>query len=153
MTTYIENLSRIPERVPMYMTAAAEATAKNTVNRIKRVFGDLDQLAPLAESTQAERESLGFTPNDPLLRTGQLRDSITSKIGEVGNGIRVEVGTTDPKMLFLELGTVHMPSRPAIQLGVIDADRSNFQIMIDASKAMVTGVPPTLEVESEEHAA
>ena len=36
--------------------------------------------SPLAESTQAERVVQGYPANEPLLRTGELRDSIEHKL-------------------------------------------------------------------------
>jgi hypothetical protein len=62
----------------------------------------------LAESTQDERTYLGFEPNEPLLRTGSLRDSIGFRIH---SSEEAEVGTDHPIAPFLELGTVHIPPR------------------------------------------
>ena len=62
----------------------------------------------LAESTEREKEALGYPLDAPLLRTGQFRDSV--KGDAVGlNGI---VGTDDDVALYHEMGTDHMPPRP-----------------------------------------
>jgi hypothetical protein len=76
----------------------------------KRVIGTYDYGWPqLAASTQAQRERLGFTPNDPLLRTGGLRESI----GHHVNGLEsVDIGSNDPKARWQELGTDRIPPRP-----------------------------------------
>jgi hypothetical protein len=61
-----------------------------------------------AESTQEQRVALGFSANDPLLRTGTLRDSI----GHVVEGNVGYVGTNDKVAPFQEFGTSKNPPRP-----------------------------------------
>lgn len=70
---------------------------------------------PLAESTLAEKGRLGYSPPDnPLLRTGELKDSITfGSAGLVGY-----VGSSDPKAAFHEMGTARMPPRPIYALAM-----------------------------------
>lgn len=67
---------------------------------------------PLAPSTLAEKERLGYAPPDnPLLRTGELRSSISY----FTDGARLMVfGTADPIAVYQELGTAHMLPRPFI---------------------------------------
>ena len=56
---------------------ALEIGAKAIQHEAKRVIGtysfDWPQLAP---STQADREKQGYAANEPLFRTGQMRNSI-----------------------------------------------------------------------------
>jgi HK97 gp10 family phage protein len=66
-----------------------------------------EQLAP---DTQAERARLGFPPNQPLLRTGSLRDSIEITI--VKPGEEAWIGTNHPVAAFQEFGTSTIPPRP-----------------------------------------
>lgn len=81
------------------------------------------QLAPF---TQADREAQGFTPNDPLLRTGDLRESVMRR-----HGIRwAEVGTDDPVMIYHELGTWRMPPRPVFG-PVVTQQAEQFRNLID----------------------
>jgi len=63
----------------------------------------------LAQSTQEQRVALGFSPNDPLLRTGELRDSIghTVESGNVGY-----IGTNNKIAPYQEFGTDKIPPRP-----------------------------------------
>lgn len=66
----------------------------------------------LAESTQEGRVKAGFTPNDPLLRTGALHDAITSE-GKGREAVAgVKSGQPDPKgtdlgniAIWQEMGT------------------------------------------------
>ncbi len=63
----------------------------------------------LAEATQEDRVRKGFTPNDPLLRTGELQRSIEHKVESADLGY---VGTNDAKAKFQEFGTSKIPPRP-----------------------------------------
>lgn len=65
---------------------------------------------PLAEITQEERVMLGYTPNDPLLREGTLRDSITYEVNHVRD--EAVVGSEMWVAHWQELGTPWVPPRP-----------------------------------------
>lgn len=67
-----------------------------------------DGWPPLAASTQQERERLGFTPDDPLLRTGELRDSYDAIV----TANQITIGNTSPKADPLENGSATIPPRP-----------------------------------------
>lgn len=69
--------------------------------------------AQLADSTVAEKEKLGFAPPDnPLLRTGALRDSI----GHVVQNLEAQVGSNSEIAEYQELGTIHIPPRSFLGL-------------------------------------
>jgi hypothetical protein len=70
-----------------------EAQAK--LGHYQGAAGDTPAWAPLSEATQADRVAKGFTPDDPLLRTGELRDSI--EIRPVTED-EIEVGVFDGEM-------------------------------------------------------
>lgn len=53
-----------------------KAEAQNSIGTYQPARGDTPAWAPLSEATKADRVAKGFTPDDPLLRTGELRDSI-----------------------------------------------------------------------------
>jgi hypothetical protein len=65
---------------------------------------------PLTPQTQAERVAQGFTPDDPLLRTGELRDSIVTE----HTFLETVVGSKMPIAAYQEYGTAHVPPRPFI---------------------------------------
>ncbi len=69
--------------------------------------------AGLAPATVADRVANGFPADEPLLRTGQLRDSIESRV-EQGFRLDVEgvVGSDDEIAVYQELGTGTIPPRP-----------------------------------------
>lgn len=67
---------------------------------------------PLADSTNRERERLGFPPDEPGLRTGDMRYSV-----DVSAGSReAVVGSNEDKAVWFERGTypdgaMHQPPR------------------------------------------
>jgi HK97 gp10 family phage protein len=89
--------------------AALEKTCQLIEDRAKAAIGTYDFGWPqLAQSTQEQRVALGFSANEPLLRTGKLRDSI----GHVVEGNVGYVGTNDPIAPYQEFGTSKIPPRP-----------------------------------------
>jgi hypothetical protein len=53
-----------------------------------------------------------ISATDPLLRTGELRDSIGGEAEEVGIGVRGIVGSTSDIAALQEMGTSRIPARP-----------------------------------------
>ena len=82
--------------------------AKEKLGTYQEATGDFPAWEQLAESTQEQRAKAGYTPNDPLLRSGELRDSITTRSD--GNGS--VTGTTLDVGLWMENGTEKIPPRP-----------------------------------------
>jgi len=84
----------------------------------------------LESSTQAERISLGFAPNDPLLRSGLLKDTIQGVVEPMNCGYRVVVGSDAPQARIQELGGVNsgrpgakdLPPRPYLAPSVVEAE-------------------------------
>lgn len=87
-----------------------EETAKEEIGIYQPAYGPFDAWAPLAESTKADRVRLGYSEDEPLLRSGVLRDSIESQIV----GLAAIVGTKNEIGLWQEVGTAHIPPRPFI---------------------------------------
>lgn len=83
--------------------------------------GPFEAWAQLAKETQEQRERLGYSPNDPLLRRGLVRDSIEVAATEESVVVGVpdkEVQTEDGKSVnigviaeVLEKGNEHIPPR------------------------------------------
>lgn len=61
----------------------------------------------LKDSTKADRVRQGYSENDPLQRSGELRDSISHQAGQR----EFVVGSTEPVALYQELGTPTIPPR------------------------------------------
>lgn len=96
--------------VPHANAAILEEAATRVENEAKRVIGTYDYGWPqLALSTQLQREQQGYNANDPLLRTGELRDSIQHYVDE-DRGVAY-VGSNNPIAAYQELGTATIPPR------------------------------------------
>ena len=109
-------------------TAAAliEREAKAEIGSYQRSnLGPYDPWAELAQATKDERVRLGFTPNDPLLRTGELRDSIGRQV----EGLEAVIGSTSDVMVYQELGTSRIPPRPVLGLAAIRKNRDVLRLI------------------------
>ncbi|QBR53038.1 hypothetical protein E2F51_23335 [Erwinia sp. QL-Z3] len=87
-----------------------EETAKEELGVYQPAVGSFDAWAPLADSTMAGRVSAGYSANEPLLRSGEFRESIESEIV----GLAAIVGTKSEIGLWQEVGTDRIPPRPFI---------------------------------------
>jgi hypothetical protein len=98
---------------------AAAMTAPLLAASVHEVFGHDPPLRALKEATQDERTMLGFTPNDPLVRTGGLRETWVPEYGEGPNGPIAGVGSDSKMAMWHEFGYFNVranqfvPPRPA----------------------------------------
>jgi HK97 gp10 family phage protein len=87
-----------------------EKDMKAQIGEYQEEIGPYPAWAPLADSTEEEKERLGYAANAPLSRTGDLEKSfIHDQDGDEGI-----VGSTDPVMEYHEFGTSKMPPRPVV---------------------------------------
>ena len=89
-----------------------EKNAKSKFGEYQEGVGRFEKWPELAESTKEDRVKKGFSENDPLLRDGTLRDSVSHSVDLARK--RVEVGSTSEVMVWQELGTDRIPPRPVI---------------------------------------
>lgn len=87
-----------------------EHRAKEKFGEYQEQAGPFEAWAPLSPATIEDRIAKGYTPDDPLLRSGATRDSIEHKI--IGN--EGHVGSDSDILLWLELGTSKMPPRSTL---------------------------------------
>lgn len=88
--------------------AVLEAAGKEFLERAKAAIGTYEyNWTPLAEDT-ISRKQHGDTP---LLETGAMRDS---GFYEVHGAMGVTIGFSDPKIVWHEFGTKHIPPRPVV---------------------------------------
>ncbi len=84
-----------PEVVDAIAEKAGETiqgNAKAKLGHYQAASGPFAGWAPLSAATQIERQELGFAPNDPLLRSGQLRDAIEMSVVHDGVVVGVKPG-------------------------------------------------------------
>ena len=84
-------------------------------------------------ATQERREKLGFTPNDPLLMSGDLRDTIEHRTAE----LETEIGSDSDIMVYQEFGTATIPPRPVLGPA---AERNHDLILKELGGAVVAGI-------------
>ncbi len=87
-----------------------EKTAKAEIGTYQDEAGPFPAWAPLSDATETEKAKSGYPVDSPLLRTGEMRDSIKHET----DGLEAIVGATDKKMEYHEFGTNTIPARPVI---------------------------------------
>jgi hypothetical protein len=91
-----------------------EQGAKLVEKQAKDYIGTYDvtpRWAELADSTKKDRVRKGFSANEPLLRTGELRDSISHTV----TAHMAEIGSNNKKAVIHENGSSRAPPRPFLQ--------------------------------------
>jgi len=90
----------------------------------KMIGQEMPEWPPLAERTIEEKERLGYTgqvsETDPLLRTGEMRDTIEARVTTTPGGVQLEVGSKDKVALYQEMGTALIPPRPFLAMSAIE---------------------------------
>lgn len=84
--------------------------ARKRIGKYQDAVGPFQDWAELAESTQEERARLGYPANEPLLREGDLRNSIQREV--VGD--EAVIGSKSDIAAYQEFGTSRIPPRPFI---------------------------------------
>ena len=86
---------------------AVKERAKEKIGDYQAEAGPFAAWSPLADSTKKDRLRAGYSEDDPLLRTGELRDSIDYVVivPEVVIGSPLDIA------LWQEMGTVTIPAR------------------------------------------
>lgn len=121
---FAAHLMKLAEKVEPAMHAELKKIGKTLEKDAKGIIGEYqnENMGPfpawkeLADSTKEDRVNKGFTPNDPLLRTGDLRDSIESE----ADGLSVTVGSDSKIALYQEMGTRRgIPPRPFLSLALV----------------------------------
>ena len=110
-----------------------EKTAKDELGAYQKAVGPFPEWEDLAQSTQEERERLGYPADEPLLRTGDLRDSISHEV----HNLDATIGSTSEIAEYHEFGTSRMPPRPFIGPA---AERNHDAILKELGGAVVAGI-------------
>jgi hypothetical protein len=124
LTQFAEYLSKLESIGEEHKIAALEAIGKYVKEKAQSKFGiyqdavgEFPAWEQLADSTQAERERLGYSPNDPLYRTGDLMASIDDNV----TPNKVQVGSANPIMVWQEEGTPTIPPRPVLGPAMLES--------------------------------
>jgi phage gpG-like protein len=87
-----------------------ERTAKAEFGEYQPAVGPFPAWAELAESTKEDRERKGFPADEPLLRTGEVRDSIGHEVADLD----AVIGSDSDILVYHEFGTAKMSPRPVL---------------------------------------
>jgi HK97 gp10 family phage protein len=121
---------------------ALEKAARVVEKRAKEKIGEYqDQAGPfiawpeLAESTKADRVRQGFPEDEPLLRTGEMRDSIEHMVKDS----EAYVGSNNDKAVWQELGTEHIPPRSFLGGAAAEKTEEICNIVGETARAFLVG--------------
>ena len=108
------------EQMPVAFATAAEVgatlvkeVARAKIGHYQEAVGPFNKWDDLKPATVAQKKALGYADDEndnPLLRTGEMRDSIKSESSPAG----FIVGSTSPIAGYQEFGTEHIQPRPFI---------------------------------------
>ena len=111
-----------------------ETDAKAQIGHYQAEAGEFPAWAPLADSTEKEKERIGAPLGAPLLRHGGLYASFKHEVLSHDDGV---VGSTDPTLIYHEFGTPKMPARPVMGPAVVK-NREKIQRIL--GRAIVEGI-------------
>jgi hypothetical protein len=113
-----------------------ERACKIVQARAKKTIGtNQEEWAPLAASTITDKARHGYPTPKPLLRTGELRDSIQYTV----RGLEGAVGSDLDRALYLEMGTARMPPRSYLRSSAIASEDKIRRMATAAVVAALSG--------------
>ncbi len=123
------------------VAAHIEKVAKDAIGEYQDAPGPFAAWPELADSTKAARLAKGYSENEPLLREGDLRDSITHEV----RGLEAVIGSESDIAEYQECGTATIPPRPFIGPAAINSE----QVILDViGSATVVGLTSGRKVHS-----
>lgn len=87
-----------------------EQDAKDRIGHYQAAEGPFHEWAPLADSTEYDKARQGYPTDAPLLRKGDLKESIQHEV----EGAEAVVGSKSEIAEYQEFGTKTIPPRPFI---------------------------------------
>lgn len=119
----------IANSLPQAQHAALDEASTFLLEKVKAIPGNYQSdpvWPPLAEATVEDRVRKGFTPDDPLRRTGEFAESFDK---HVDSPTRAEVGSNDERTGMVEYGTKRMPPRPVLGAAKVQHDKVMIEIV------------------------
>lgn len=135
LTNGVMTVSRVQQSAMEQACRVIEAEAKRELGTYQDGAGSFVAWAELADSTKDQRVALGFSENEPGLRTGEMRDSIRHQATpELG-----VVGSDDENLVYFELGTSKQPPRSVLALAALHTGEKVAKILGGSMVAALTG--------------
>lgn len=133
-----EKLQRIRQHVIEFASLGVLEAAELIKEEAKSYIGhQQDNWPDLAESTLAEKERSGYEVPAPLLRKGELRESIKVR----HEGLQAVIGTDDPSAAIHEHGNEHVPPRPFLHPALFAKSK---EVRVILQKAVQNGIRKAL---------
>lgn len=124
-----------------HIAHSIEKTAKEELGVYQPEVGPFPAWPELAESTKDDRVAQGYPENEPLLREGTLRDSISHEV----KGLEAAIGSTSDIAVYQELGTEKIPPRPFLGPAAFRNKDTIIKTTAIAAVAGISGGSPTQE--------
>ena len=119
----VEHMERARLALRPALVLEVKRCMEKAADKAKGFIGEYQQgWAPLAAATLTDKAAKGFGVPDPLLRSGELRDSLSGQAEEMLDGVHGVVGSTSPNMIFSEMGTKNEPPRPVLSPALIQSE-------------------------------
>lgn len=117
-------LERAAVRARNEIDIPTEALMAHVAEQSKAAIGTYKLGWPqLAAATQADRAAKGYAPNEPLLRTGELRESVEYKAELSPTGAEGLIYSEDKIAVYQELGTSRgIPPRSFLYLPLVQSE-------------------------------
>lgn len=136
ISDFVDHLKGAKSRINQPNYSAMERACRVVEAEAKREIGTYQEgWAELADSTKADRVRLGYSENDPGLRSGEMRDSIGHVVGH-NEGV---VGSDDDKLVWFELGTDKQPPRSVLALAAMHKSKEVAHILGAGVHAALAG--------------
>jgi hypothetical protein len=121
-------LDRAAERI--------EKDAKDSIGTYQDSAGPFAAWEALAPATVADRVRQGYAPDEPLLREGDLRDSISRGVDHM----EAVVGSDSDVMVYQEIGTEHIPPRAVLGPAAVHNEERVARMVAEAQALAWLGV-------------
>jgi phage gpG-like protein len=150
---FIARLAKMSVDVAIGQHKALEAAAKSVERKAKSEIGTYQEAIgsfagwdELMDSTKDDRVRQGYSEDDPLLRNGRLRDSISHET----RALEAVIGSNEDVMVYQELGTDTIPPRPVLGPALLRKEDRIVKLLGNyTATAMLDGAPfsqiPTID--------
>lgn len=128
-------IAKIEDKALEKCVALIERDAKAQIGEYQSAVGPFPEWAELADSTEFDKMRKGYPVDAPLLREGDLRDSIEHEVARA----EAVVGSKSEIMEYQEFGTPTIPPRPVIGPAAFKNKEKIQKILGHAAVEGITG--------------
>ena len=143
LADFAADLVKIGVAIDMIGGELLEEACKIVETEAKHVIGTYSagyNWPQLAWSTQIDRDLHGFPMNEPLLRTGELRDSIQHTVQREWREWTGWVGSNSQIAVYQELGTSRIPPRSFLGGAATAKEREIVEMICKGAHKRFLGV-------------